>query len=100
VDYTGIQHPKWSSPWPTKGLAAGKKCWPGCRPDTLIIKAAGVTLPPTGATVQEVDFKAQKIKAQDWALASLALLARKGYRVKFDVDMLKGRAGRPVFRQG
>ena len=45
--------------------------------DTLIIKATGVTLPETGATVQEVDFKAQKIKSQDWALASLALLAKK-----------------------
>jgi hypothetical protein len=55
--------------------------------DTLILKAVGVTLPETGATVQEVDFKAQRIKVQDWALASLALLAKKN-RV-LTMEMLK-----------
>ncbi|MCB2148259.1 MAG: 2-oxoacid:acceptor oxidoreductase family protein [Deltaproteobacteria bacterium] len=77
VDYTGIERPQVVVALADEGVGRRKKMLARLDSDTLIIKAAGVTLPETGATVQEVDFKAQKIKSQDWALASLALLARK-----------------------
>ena len=87
VDYTGIERPNVVVALADEGVGRRKKILVQLGGDTLIIKAAGVTLPETGATVQEVDFKAQKIKAQDWALASLALLAKKDRVIS--MDMLK-----------
>jgi 2-oxoglutarate ferredoxin oxidoreductase subunit beta len=77
VDYTGIERPQVVVALADEGVGRRQKMLVGLNGDTLIIKAAGVTLPETGASVQEVDFKALKIKTQDWALASLALLAGK-----------------------
>ena len=87
VDYTGIERPNVVVALADEGVGRRKKMLARLGGDTLIIKAAGVTLPETGATVQEVDFKAQKIKTQDWALASLALLASKDRVIS--MDMLK-----------
>jgi pyruvate/2-oxoacid:ferredoxin oxidoreductase beta subunit/Pyruvate/2-oxoacid:ferredoxin oxidoreductase gamma subunit len=87
VDYTGIDQPKVVVALADEGVARRKKMLAQLTSDTLIIKAAGVTLAETGARVQEVDFKAQKIKSQDWALASLALLAQK--KRVISMDMLK-----------
>lgn len=55
--------------------------------EALVIKAAGVELPPCQATITEVDFKAKKIKSQDRALAALAVLARQNKVLT--IDMLK-----------
>ncbi len=77
VDYTGIERPNVVVALADEGVARRQSMLGRLNADTLIIKAIGVTLPETGARVQEVDFKAMKIKSQDWALASLALLARK-----------------------
>jgi 2-oxoglutarate ferredoxin oxidoreductase subunit beta len=77
VDYTGIERPQVVVALADEGVGRRQKMLARLNGDTLIIKAAGVTLPETGASVQEVDFKALKIKTQDWALASLALLAGK-----------------------
>ncbi|WP_372683584.1 thiamine pyrophosphate-dependent enzyme [Desulfosarcina sp.] len=87
VDYTGIERPNVVVALADEGVGRRKKMLTRLGGDTLIIKAAGVTLPETGATVQDVDFKAQKIKTQDWALASLALLAKKERVIS--MDMLK-----------
>ncbi|BBO69315.1 hypothetical protein DSCA_32450 [Desulfosarcina alkanivorans] len=87
VDYTGIEHPDVVVALADEGVGRRRKMLARLGSGTLILKAAGVTLPETGATVQEVDFKAQRIKAQDWALASLALLAR-GNRV-LTMEMLE-----------
>lgn len=76
VDYTGIDSPAVVVALADEGVGRRKKLLAALGPETLIIKAAGVSLPETGATIREVDFKARKIKSQDWALASLALLAR------------------------
>jgi hypothetical protein len=46
---------------------------------TSVIKLAGVELPPCQATVVEVDFKSQKIRFPDWALAALAVLANQNH---------------------
>jgi hypothetical protein len=55
-------------------------------PDTLIIRPAGLELPPNPAAVIDVDFKKKKIKSPDWALASLAVLA--GEKTVLSAQML------------
>jgi pyruvate/2-oxoacid:ferredoxin oxidoreductase beta subunit/Pyruvate/2-oxoacid:ferredoxin oxidoreductase gamma subunit len=87
VDYTGIDQPNVVVALADEGVGRRKKMLAQLGDDTLIIKAAGVALPDTSATVLTVDFKAQKIKIQDWALASLALLARKNKVIS--MEMLK-----------
>ena len=56
-------------------------------------KPAGVAVETVdvAATVQEIDFKGQKIKTQDWALAALAVLARKNRVIS--MEMLKAALG-------
>jgi len=87
VDYTGIDRPQVVVALADEGVARRKKMLARLDGNSLILKVAGVSLPDTGAVVQEVDFKAQKIKPQDWALASLGLLA-KHQRI-ITPDMLK-----------
>ncbi len=87
VDYTGIDKPRVVVALADEGVGRRKVLIGKLGPETLIIKAAGVNLPETGAAVQEVDFKAQKIKSQDWALASLALLANMNKLIS--LEMLK-----------
>ena len=55
--------------------------------DTLIIQISGVKLPASKARILQVDFKAQRIKRADWALASLAVLAK--LKKVIQTDMLK-----------
>jgi Pyruvate/2-oxoacid:ferredoxin oxidoreductase gamma subunit len=78
VDYTGIERPQMVIALADEGVGRRKQMLAALDADTLVIKASGVTLPDSDATIQEVDFKARKIKSQDWALASLALLATTG----------------------
>ena len=87
VDYTGIDNPAVVVALADEGVGRRKKLLAALGPETLIVKAAGVNLPETGATIEAVDFKAQKIKPQDYALASLALLA-KADRI-ITLEMLK-----------
>jgi hypothetical protein len=87
VDYAGIERPSVVVALADEGVARRKKMLSQLDSETLILKAAAVTLPQTGASVQEVDFRAQKIKPQDWALASLALLAKKNRVIS--MEMLK-----------
>jgi len=41
-----------------------------------VLKEKSVAIPDTKASVVEIDFKQLKIKKQDWALASLGVLAK------------------------
>ena len=83
-------------------------CWPmpatrleafETNTDTVVIKATGVELSGCRATVIEVDFKAHKIKSQDWALAALAVLARQNKALTMDMLLaaLKLRFKKPVY---
>jgi 2-oxoglutarate/2-oxoacid ferredoxin oxidoreductase subunit beta len=87
VDYTGIEQPAVVVALADEGVGRRKKLLAGLGPQTLVIKAAGVNLPETRATVQEIDFKTRKIKTQDWALASLALIAKENRLIS--MEMLK-----------
>jgi Pyruvate/2-oxoacid:ferredoxin oxidoreductase gamma subunit len=87
VEYTGIDRPQVVVALADEGVARRTKMLARLGRDTLIITAAGVSLPDTAATVQEVDLKALKIKSQDWALASLARLANLNRVIS--MEMLK-----------
>ncbi|HKL01007.1 MAG TPA: 2-oxoglutarate synthase, partial [Desulfotignum sp.] len=67
--------------------------------DTYVLKEASVAIPDTPAQVEEIDFKALKIKKTDWALASLAVLARQKRVLNKDmlVFALKSRFNEKVF---
>jgi 2-oxoglutarate/2-oxoacid ferredoxin oxidoreductase subunit beta len=75
IDYTGIDEPSVVIALAAEGVNRRKKSLAALSRKCTVIKAAGVELPPCGASIIEIDFKARKIKSPDWALASLAVLA-------------------------
>ncbi len=75
IDYTGIENPSVVVALAPEGVNRRKKMFAGLSKESVVIKTAGVELPPCQASIIEVDFKAKKIKSQDWALAALAVLA-------------------------
>jgi 2-oxoglutarate/2-oxoacid ferredoxin oxidoreductase subunit beta len=99
VEYTGIEDPSVVIALAPEGVNRRKKMLSGLSPQAMVIKAAGVDLPNCQATVIEVDFKAHKIKSQDWALAALAVLARQNKALTMDMLLaaLRLRFKKPVF---
>ena len=87
IEYTGIENPSIVIALAAEGVNRRKKMLADLSSETLVIKAVGVELPHCQATITEVDFKAKKIKSQDWALAALAILARQNKVLT--IDMLK-----------
>ena len=71
----------------------------GLSKESIIIKAAGVELPPCQAAVIEVDFKSNKIKSREYALAALAILAQQERVLTMDMFhfALKHRFKMPVY---
>ena len=78
IEYTGIEDPSVVIALAAEGVNRRKKMLAALSPECTVVKAAGVELPETRATVVEIDFKAKKIKSPDWALAALVLLATRG----------------------
>jgi len=76
IDYTGITTPTAVIALAPEGVARRKSLFSQLGPETLVIQASGVEIPPTSGKVVPVDFKSQKVKKTDWALASLAVLAQ------------------------
>jgi 2-oxoglutarate/2-oxoacid ferredoxin oxidoreductase subunit beta len=99
VEYTGIEDPSVVIALAPEGVNRRKKMLSGLSPQAMVIKATGVDLPNCQATVIEVDFKAHKIKSQDWALAALAVLARQNKALTMDMLLaaLRLRFKKPVF---
>ena len=77
IEYTGIENPTVVIALAPEGVNRRKKMLTHLSPEALVIKAAGIELPPCQAPVIEVDFKAEKIKSPDWALIALAVLAEQ-----------------------
>ena len=75
VDYTGSYAPGVILALAPEGVAYMRKVFGSVGEDTTVIRAEGVEIPPTKATVITVDFKARKVKQSDWALAALAVMA-------------------------
>ena len=77
IGYTGISSPQVVIALAREGVARRKTMFSDLKAEATIVKAAGVDLPASPARVVELDFKADKIKSPDWALAALAQLAKR-----------------------
>lgn len=87
IEYSGIENPSIVIALAAEGVNRRKKMLADLSSEALVIKAVGLELPPCQATITEIDFKAKKIKPQDWALAALAVLAWQNKVLS--MDMLK-----------
>lgn len=86
IGYTGIEKPSTVIALGQEGVNRRKKIFADLTPETLVIKAVGVDIPATESEIYEFDFKARKVKSQDWALAAIVQLARTNRIVS--VEML------------
>ncbi len=86
IGYTGIESPTVVLALSDEGVARRQKIFATLSPDTYVLKEASVAIPDTPAQVEEIDFKSMKIKKTDWALASLAVLAK--HEIVLNKDML------------
>jgi len=87
IGYTGIRQPHVVIALAQEGVARRKKMLQNLPDNALVIKVTGVELPSIKSEIIEVDFKAQKIKSDDWALSSLRILAGKNRVIT--TEMLK-----------
>ncbi len=78
IAYTGIDDPSVVIALAPEGINRRQKILSTLSTACTVIKATGVDLPETRASVLEIDFKALKIKSPDWALAALGVLAVRG----------------------
>ena len=91
IGYTGIQRPSTVIALAQEGVNRRRTMFGRLPRNAVVIQAKGVDLPPCDADIIEVDFKGAAIKSQDWALASLALLARKD--TELSPEMLQAALG-------
>jgi Pyruvate/2-oxoacid:ferredoxin oxidoreductase gamma subunit len=87
IDYSGIDSPTVIVALDQEGVDRRRDLFEGLAEDALIIQISGVSLPASKARAHCVDLKAQGIKSPDWALASLAVLAKLDRIIS--PDMLK-----------
>ena len=87
IGYTGISSPGVVIALAREGVERRRGMFADLSPEATVVKASGLELPPCPANVIAVDFKAHKIKSQDWALAALAVLAQQNNVL--NLDMLK-----------
>jgi pyruvate/2-oxoacid:ferredoxin oxidoreductase beta subunit/Pyruvate/2-oxoacid:ferredoxin oxidoreductase gamma subunit len=87
IGFTGIDQPQVVIVLAPEGVARRRKMLAALAEDALVIRAPGVALPESRATVVDIDFKARGIKSQDWALAALGVMAQR--RAVLDPSMLQ-----------
>jgi len=87
IGFTGIDRPAVVIALSREGVDRRRSLFDHLDQRTLILQVAGVKLPPSGATIQSIDLKSMGIKSRDWALASLAVLAKQNKIVS--LPMLK-----------
>ena len=87
IGYAGIQSPTVVLALSDEGVQRRKKMFANLQSGAFVVKERSVSIPDTESTVVEVDFKQLKIKKEDWALASLGLMAKKDKAM--NVDMLQ-----------
>jgi len=76
IGFTGIDRPAAIMAIGQEGVDRRAYLFDHLDKDTLIIQAHGVEVPAGNAKVHRADFKGQRIKTHDWALASLSILAK------------------------
>jgi 2-oxoglutarate/2-oxoacid ferredoxin oxidoreductase subunit beta len=75
IGYTGIHRPDIVLALSQEGVARRSAVFDFLDGAALVIQAPGVVVPYCKAKIYNADFKSQKIKSADWALAALAVLA-------------------------
>ena len=81
IGYTGIESPTIVLALSDEGVQRRQYIFADLKPDTFVLKEKSVAIPDTKADVIEIDFRKLKIKKQDWALASLGVLAKNNKAV-------------------
>jgi Pyruvate/2-oxoacid:ferredoxin oxidoreductase gamma subunit len=76
IDYTGIVSPTAVIALAQEGVVRRKEMFNQLDPKAIVIRVNEVEIPLTQAQIIQVDFKRKNIKKTDWALATLATLAR------------------------
>ncbi|MBW2304096.1 MAG: 2-oxoacid:acceptor oxidoreductase family protein [Deltaproteobacteria bacterium] len=87
IGFTGIEKPSVVIALGQEGVERRADVFDSLDDRTLLIQAKGVKVPANRADAHCVDFRGQRIKTQDWALASLAVLA--GLKRTINVEMLQ-----------
>ncbi|MFZ5569513.1 MAG: thiamine pyrophosphate-dependent enzyme [Thermodesulfobacteriota bacterium] len=76
IDYTGIVRPGVVIAIGQEGVNARRNLFAGLDAESLVVKAPGIQLPPHPGTDIPADFSKHGVKREDWALASLWVMAR------------------------
>jgi 2-oxoglutarate ferredoxin oxidoreductase subunit beta len=77
IRYTGIDEPDIVIALSDEGVQRRSAIFSRLRKQAYVLKEKDVHLPDTPAQVESIDFRSYKITQNDWALASLGLLARE-----------------------
>ncbi len=85
IGFTGIDRPRAVIALAAEGVARRRRMLAALPADALVLRARGVALPETAATVVDIDLKTNRVKAPDWALATLGVLARRGEVISADM---------------
>lgn len=86
IEYNGSMQPLVVIALAEEGVSRRASLVRNLPQEALIVRAAGIELPDTRAQVYEVDFRSAGIKREDWALASLGVLA--GRKTVLSAEML------------
>ncbi|MBC8438785.1 MAG: 2-oxoacid:acceptor oxidoreductase family protein [Deltaproteobacteria bacterium] len=76
IGYPGIESPSVVLALSDEGVQRRSKIFAALKSGTFVLKEKSVDIPETHADIVEIDFKELKIKKQDWALASLGVMAK------------------------
>jgi Pyruvate/2-oxoacid:ferredoxin oxidoreductase gamma subunit len=87
IGYTGIDRANVVVAMGQEGVDRRRAVFDHLDEDSLVIQAQGVEVPSSKGSVKAVDFKGQGVKIQDWALASLSIMAKLNKVIS--LEMLK-----------
>ncbi|MEE4166554.1 MAG: 2-oxoacid:acceptor oxidoreductase family protein, partial [Desulfocapsaceae bacterium] len=77
IGYSGLESPTAICALSDEGVRRRSSVFAGLPPDTIVVREKTITVPETAATIIDVDFRECKIKKENWALAAVAVLAKK-----------------------
>ncbi len=85
INYTGISDPSVVIALAPEGIARRKELLMQLSERTWLLSAKALDLPPSSAKKLALDFKAEKIKPQNWALTALAILAARNKALSLEM---------------
>lgn len=85
IGYAGIYSPNVLIALSEEGVQRRIKLFNHLTEDTFVLAEKNVNLPDTRATVTRIDFKDYKVTRNDWALASLGLIAKQNKYISLEM---------------